>query len=89
VSPATSAGARKFPVGPSRDASISADAEPVGANVRTDFPLATITRFAAFASRAASALPSFRLAETVSVGTSFFASRNLDARVQLVQPLRW
>jgi hypothetical protein len=33
-------------------------------------------------------LPSFLLAETVSLGSIPLASKNLDARVQDVQPLR-
>jgi hypothetical protein len=37
---------------------------------------------------AASFLPSFLLAETTSLGSIEFASKNLDARVQDVQPLR-
>ena len=43
----------------------------------------------ALAISAASLRPSFLLAETVCFGVIFLASRNLDALVQLVQPLRW
>ena len=51
-------------------------------------PLATINFDAALAISAASFLPSFLLAETTSLGSIEFASKNLDARVQDVQPLR-
>jgi hypothetical protein len=51
--------------------------------------LATITRFASRAIAAASGLPSLRLAGIVSFASMPLASRNLDARVQDVQPLRW
>jgi hypothetical protein len=40
------------------------------------------------AKAAASFLPSLRLAGTISLDSIFLASKNLDARVQLVQPLR-
>jgi len=38
---------------------------------------------------AASFRPSFVLALTVCLASIAFASRNLEARVQDVQPLRW
>ncbi len=55
----------------------------------TFLPFETITFDAAFASAEASLRPSFRLAGMVSRGSMPLASRNLDARVQEVQPLRW
>jgi len=48
-----------------------------------------MTLDAPFARAAASDRPSFWLARTVSFGVIFLASRNLDAFVQDVQPLRW
>jgi len=51
--------------------------------------LATITRDAAAASFAASARASFLDAGTIVAGVMPLASRNLDARVHDVQPLRW
>jgi hypothetical protein len=54
----------------------------------TFLPLATISFDASLAIAVASFLPSFWLAETVSFGSIELASRNLDARVQDVQPLR-
>jgi hypothetical protein len=50
--------------------------------------LATITREAAFASALASWRESFALADCRSFGSIPWASRNLDARVQDVQPFR-
>ena len=38
---------------------------------------------------AASFAPSFLLAETISFASILWSSKNLDARVQDVQPLRW
>jgi hypothetical protein len=61
---------------------------PPGRNSETFFPLATITSEAAFARDAASLRASFRLARIVSLASIPFASRNLDARVQDVQPFR-
>lgn len=52
-------------------------------------PLATTMRFASRISLRASLSPSLRLAGTVSAISMLRASRNLDALVQLVQPLRW
>ncbi|REJ74538.1 MAG: hypothetical protein DWQ30_21225 [Acidobacteria bacterium] len=52
-------------------------------------PLATTSRLAASASCWASSRPSLRLAGIVSRASMPRASRNLDALVQLVQPLRW
>ena len=62
---------------------------PPGANSVTFLPLATMSFDAPFASAVASERPSFLLAETICCGSIFFASRNLDAFVQDVQPLRW
>jgi hypothetical protein len=67
----------------------SAPALPPGLKTSSFFPFATITSDAAFASFAASAFPSLRLAGTTSLGSIPFASRNLDAFAQVVQPLRW
>jgi hypothetical protein len=44
---------------------------------------------AAFAMAAASSRPSFFEALTVCLGSMPLASRNLDALMQVVQPLRW
>jgi hypothetical protein len=55
----------------------------------TFLPLATISFDAAFASAAASLRASLRLAGIVSAASMPLASRNLDALVQDVQPLRW
>lgn len=57
-------------------------------NSVTFLPLATISFEAPFSSAFASSACSFRLAGTVSDISMSFASRNLDARPQLVQPLR-
>lgn len=57
-------------------------------NSLTFLPFATIIFEAAFAISVASFLLSFLLAETTSFGWIEFASKNLDARVQDVQPLR-
>jgi hypothetical protein len=62
---------------------------PPGENSLTFFPLATTTRLAFFAMPAASLRDSLRLAGTISFGSIPLASRNSDARVQDVQPLRW
>jgi len=62
---------------------------PAGLNSSSFLPFATYSVAAAFAIAAASDLPSLRLAGTISRDSIFLASRNLDARVQLVQPLRW
>jgi hypothetical protein len=59
------------------------------ANSVTCLPLATMTFEASFARPAASFLPSLRLAGTTSLASIPLASRNLDARVQDVQPFRW
>ena len=61
---------------------------PAVAKVSSFFPFATITFDAAFASFAASLRPSFALADWLCFGSIPFASRNLDARVQDVQPFR-
>ena len=87
--PARIVGARRFPVGPSMASTTSLPAFPPGLNSLIFLPFATITFEAAFAISAASLRPSFRLAGTVSFGSIPLASRNLDARVQDVQPLRW
>ena len=81
-------GARRLPVGPSMASTTSRLALPPLKSLRF-LPLATITLLAALAISAASLRPSFLLAETVCFGVIFLASRNLDALVQLVQPLRW
>jgi hypothetical protein len=57
-------------------------------NALTFTPLATNTAEARLAISAASFRPNLRLARTVSFASIPFASRNLDARVQEVQPLR-
>ena len=57
-------------------------------NVLTFLPLATMRVEAPCSSALASDLCSFRLAGTVSVTLIRLASRNLEARAQLVQPLR-
>ena len=89
VFPARTQGDRRFPVGPSIASTTAFGAFPPGANSVTFLPLETMTFEACFASAAASDRPSFLLAETISFGLIFLASRNLDAFVQDVQPLRW
>jgi hypothetical protein len=70
-------------------ATASAGAFPLVFHSSTFLPLATMTFDAALASAAASDLPSLRLAGTTSFASMPLASRNLDALVQDVQPLRW
>ena len=54
----------------------------------TFLPFATMTLAAPAASANASSRPSFLEAGTVSSGASPLASKTLDARLQLVHPLR-
>ena len=58
-------------------------------NSASFFPLAAISLLALPSSSAASSPPSFWLAETVSLTSMPFASRNLDALTQEVHPPRW
>ena len=81
-------GARRFPVGPSMASTRFLGALPPGLNSSSFLPLATYTRVASLASRAASARPSFLPAETFSLTSIPWVSRNLDTLVQLVQPFR-
>jgi len=62
---------------------------PPGLYSVTFVPFATTMRVADFAISAASVAPSFLLAETVSFDSMLWSSKNLDARVQDPQPLRW
>lgn len=62
---------------------------PPGLNSLTFLPFATMTLLAALAIAAASLRASLRLAGMVSALSIPCASRNLDALVQDVQPLRW
>jgi len=62
---------------------------PAGSKRVTFLPFETMTSWALRAREPASLRLSLRLAGTVSAGSIFLASRNLDARVQDVQPLRW
>jgi hypothetical protein len=89
VLPVRSVGARRFPVGPSIASTHAFGALPPGEKVSTFLPLATTTLLAPFARLAASLRPSLREAGTTSRASMPLASRNLDARVQDVQPLRW
>ena len=70
-------------------ATASPETLPPTENLLIFFPLATIRVEASRSSALASASCSFRLAGTASVMSIRLASRNLEARVQLVQPLRW
>lgn len=88
VLPTRRVGARRLPVGPSIASTASFGALPAVLNSLTFFPLATISFDDSLASAAASERPSLRLAGTISFGSIPLASRNLDARVQDVQPLR-
>jgi hypothetical protein len=76
-------------VGPSMASTTAFCALPVILKLSIFLPFATMTFDAVLASAAASLRPSFALAEIVSLGSMPCASRNLDALVQLVQPLRW
>ena len=69
-------------------ATFSSVTSPPGKD-ETFFPLATITFDAALMSSAASRRPSLLEAGITSLASIPFASMNLDAFPQLVQPLRW
>lgn len=88
VLPVRMHGERRLPVGPSMASTQALGALPPGLKVSSFLPFATITREAALASAAASLRPSLREAGMVSRGSILRASRNLDALVQVVQPLR-
>ena len=75
-------------MGPNIASTSSLAAFPPGENSLTFLPFETMTRLAFFAMPAASLRLSLRLAGTSSRASMPFASRNLDARVQDVQPLR-
>ena len=81
-------GARRLPVLPSMALSASSDALLPPANSITFLPLETTMVFALANNAAASSRCSLRLAGTVSEISILLASKNLDARVQLVHPPR-
>ena len=89
VLPTRMVGARKLPVGPSMASMAAFEFFSADLNSLTFLPFETISFEAVFAMSEASFLPSFLFAETISFGSIPLASRNLDARVQDVQPLRW
>lgn len=88
VLPTRNVGARRFPVGPSMAATASLEMLDATENSLTFLPLATISLDAGFNSARASGSVSFLLAGVLSRISILLASRNLDALVQLVQPLR-
>ena len=88
VFPTRIVGARRFPVGPSIFSTTS-DIFAVFISKTSSFlPFATRTFEDSFAMALASFALSLRLAGISSEIETFLASRNLDARVQLVQPFR-
>jgi hypothetical protein len=75
-------------VGPSIAATASFETLFATGNSLIFLPLATISLVAGFSSARASGSVSFLLAGVLSRTSILLASRNLDARVQLVQPFR-
>ena len=73
---------------PSIAVTASSDVFSLPENSTTFLPLATVSLLAFFSSFNASSLCSFLLAGTVSAISILLASINLEAFVQLVQPLR-
>ena len=88
VFPDRIAGARKFPVGPSIASTASRLIRSFTENSLTFLPFATINLDTDLSSARASVACSLRLAGTASLISILFASKNLDAFVQVVQPLR-
>ena len=88
VFPDRIAGARKFPVGPSIASTASRLTRSFMENSLTFLPFATINLDTDLSSSRASDACSLRLAGMVSPTSILFASKNLDAFVQVVQPLR-
>ena len=88
VFPARIAGARKFPVGPSMASTASRLTRSFTTNSLTFLPFATISLDTDLSSPRASEACSLRLAGIDSLISILFASKNLDAFVQVVQPFR-
>ena len=88
VLPAGRVGARRLPVGPSMASTDSLSTRVAILNSLTFLPFATMSLDADLSNAFASAACSFLLAGVVSLIGMLLASRNLDARVQLVQPPR-
>ena len=88
VLPTRMVGDRKLPVGPNMALTQSPRMRPLIANSVIFFPLITINLAAAARSVFASSTCSFRLAGATSSTSMLFASKNLDALAQVVQPLR-
>ena len=86
VFPTRNVGARMLPVGPSMAATASFEMLLATENSLIFLPLATISFDAGFNKARASGSVSFLLAGVLSRISTLPASRNLDARVQLVQP---
>lgn len=86
VLPTIMVGALRLPVGPNIAATASS---LLSVKVVTFLPLATMSLLAPLSKSRASSDCSLRLAGIVSLISTLLASKNLDALVQLVQPLRW
>ncbi len=86
--PTLSVGARRLPVGPSMAAIASLLTDLLTSNSLTFLPLDTCSVEAALSMARASVACSFRLAGTDSFISTSLASKNLEALVQVVQPLR-
>ncbi len=78
-----------FPVAPSIAVTASSEVDAPTSKEEIFFPFITIIRSEEPAMASASSRCSFLLADTFSETVSLFASMNLEARTQLVQPLRW
>lgn len=81
-------GARMLPVGPSMAANASVEGSDFRSNSAIFLPLSAISLLAFPIKVWQSADCSFLLAKAVSLMLILFASKNLDALVQVVQPLR-
>ena len=88
VLPTRTVGARRLPVGPSIACTASLDTTLPILNSVIFFPFATISLFADLSRVRASLSCSFRLAGDRSSTLTSLASKNLAARLQLVQPFR-
>ena len=77
-----------FPVAPSIAVTASSEVDAPTSKEEIFFPFITIIRSEEPAMASASSRCSFLLADTFSETVSLFASMNLEARTQLVQPLR-
>ena len=86
VLPSLTSGARILPVGPRVAAMASSDTDFETEYSLTFLPLIAISLEAFSSSCRASSACNFLLAGTFSLMVISLASRNLDARLQLVQP---